>query len=85
MSPDRKKPGVAFWATVVVVGLPLLYVLSFGPACWLARQRFLPPSVAAQIYRPILWASADKLPGWANRAVWWYGGEDGRFDIHLFA
>jgi hypothetical protein len=28
---DRKKPGVAFWVTVVaLVGYPL----SFGPACW---------------------------------------------------
>jgi hypothetical protein len=26
---DRKKPGVAFWATVVVVSLPLLYVASY--------------------------------------------------------
>jgi hypothetical protein len=31
---DRKKPGVAFWATVVVVVLLLGYPLSFGPACW---------------------------------------------------
>jgi hypothetical protein len=35
---DRKKPGVAFWATVVVVGLPLLYVLSFGPVCWITSR-----------------------------------------------
>jgi len=32
---DRKKPGVAFWATVVLVAL-VLYVASFGPACWYA-------------------------------------------------
>jgi hypothetical protein len=31
---DRKKPGVAFWATVVVVVL-LAYPISFGPACWI--------------------------------------------------
>jgi hypothetical protein len=35
---DRKKPGVAVWATVVVVSLPLLYLLGFGPACWLTAQ-----------------------------------------------
>jgi hypothetical protein len=28
---DRKKPGVVFWAAVVVVCLPALYVASFGP------------------------------------------------------
>ena len=31
---DRKKPGWVFWTTVIVVGVPVLYVLSFGPACW---------------------------------------------------
>jgi hypothetical protein len=31
---DRKRPGVAFWATVVVVCL-LLYPLSYGPAVWM--------------------------------------------------
>src|SRR5262249_20222835 len=35
---DRKKPGVAFWATVVVVVALLGYPLSFGPACWLTAQ-----------------------------------------------
>jgi hypothetical protein len=34
---DRKKPGVAFWATVVFA-LPVLYILSFGPACWIASR-----------------------------------------------
>jgi hypothetical protein len=37
MSEDRKKPGVAFWATVVVVGLAL-YVLSIGPAAWIVED-----------------------------------------------
>ena len=31
MSSDRKKPGVAFWATVVVVVVLVAYPLSFGP------------------------------------------------------
>jgi len=31
---SRKKPGVAFWATVVVVVVLVAYPLSFGPACW---------------------------------------------------
>ncbi len=42
---SRKKPGVAFWATVVVVCLPLLYVASFGPVCALAEHDALPLSV----------------------------------------
>ncbi|HEY3966434.1 MAG TPA: hypothetical protein VGM05_17870, partial [Planctomycetaceae bacterium] len=31
---DRKKPGWTFWTTVVLLSSPVLYVLSFGPACW---------------------------------------------------
>jgi hypothetical protein len=30
---NRKQPGVAFWATVVVVAVLVGYPLSFGPAC----------------------------------------------------
>ena len=37
MIEARKKPGMAFWATVVVV-VVLLYPLSFGPAVWLAAR-----------------------------------------------
>ena len=33
MTADRKRPGVAFWATVVVV-VGLVYCLSYGPLCW---------------------------------------------------
>jgi hypothetical protein len=31
---SRKKPGVAFWATVAVVAVLVGYPLSMGPACW---------------------------------------------------
>ena len=34
MTSDRKKPGVAFWATVALVVVLVGYPLSFGPACW---------------------------------------------------
>src|SRR5580704_8634282 len=52
MTTDRKKPGVAFWATVVVVVALVGYPLSFGPACWLAdRNAFLVPAVG-MVYKP---------------------------------
>jgi hypothetical protein len=66
---DRKKPGVAFWATVVVVALLVAYPLSFGPACWIASRsedwkipRFYWP---IQTYVPY-------CPGGAA-AIAWYG------------
>jgi hypothetical protein len=57
MTSDRKKPGVAFWATVVVVCLPIAYVLSFGPACWISSRtcaKFTPRSRRGHYYVPVL-------------------------------
>ena len=56
MTTDRKKPGVAFWATVVVVAL-VVYVASFGPACWLAFDGRLSKTVVAEAYRPVIRAA----------------------------
>jgi hypothetical protein len=38
MTSARTKPGVAFWATVVVVVALVAYPLSFGPACWINNR-----------------------------------------------
>ena len=35
---DRKKPGVAFWTTVLVAVCLAGYPLSFGPACWVSSR-----------------------------------------------
>jgi hypothetical protein len=72
---DRKKPGVAFWATVVLVCLPLLYIASFGPACWIRLNRVLPNSeilldVHLFVYRP-LYALAETHES-IGRAMSWY-------------
>ena len=52
MSPDRKKPGVAFWATVVVVVLAS-YPLSFGPACWFASRTGIGIRALPFVFRPL--------------------------------
>jgi hypothetical protein len=39
---DRKKTGVAFWATVVVVVMLPSYPLSLGPVIWAANRGWLP-------------------------------------------
>ena len=56
MIRQRKKPGVAFWATVmVVVVMPLVaYPLSLGPACWLVDNQVLSERHTAIAYSPIL-------------------------------
>ena len=52
---SRKQPSVAFWATVVVVAV-LLYVASFGPACWVFWRPWCPTELKDSIrfaYRPV--------------------------------
>jgi hypothetical protein len=54
MTPSRK-PGVAFWATVVVVVVLLAYPISFGPACWLVEGNQAGERMVPRLYYPILW------------------------------
>jgi hypothetical protein len=73
MAENHKKPGWAFWATVVAVLLPVLYVLSFGPACWITQ---CPPNdyqrIAPRAYWPIGdFYSSGKRP-LANSVISWY-------------
>ncbi len=54
---SRKKPGVAFWATVVVACLMVAYPLSFGPALWMSSHDWCSEDTAISIgkfYYPIL-------------------------------
>jgi len=70
----RKKPGVALWATVVLVVL-VLYVASFGPACWLTSQRWgwsqLQPHRAMIVYFP-LGALASRPDTAVGRGLRWW-------------
>jgi hypothetical protein len=40
MCEGEKKTGVWPWIVVLLIGLPVLYVASFGPACWLTSREF---------------------------------------------
>jgi hypothetical protein len=66
---SRKQPGVAFWATVVVVVL-LLYVASIGPACWLTSRARSGSNSLATVYRPVtLLMTIDDSPAELRRRV----------------
>jgi hypothetical protein len=59
MTTHRKKPGVAFWASVVLVAV-LAYPLSYGPVMWItvrSRGRILGLHVFFTLYEPIRLAS----------------------------
>jgi hypothetical protein len=55
---DRKKPGVAFWATVGLVVLLVGYPLSWGPVWWahvrLGEPRWMDATIM-RAYAPFLW------------------------------
>jgi hypothetical protein len=77
MSTDCKKPGVAFWATVVMVAVLVAYPLGAGPALWIAHQD-IPIwciSVICFVYAPANWAE-ENAPEPVVRAIrayldWW--------------
>jgi hypothetical protein len=80
MTSDRKTPGVAFWTTIVVV-VPVLYVLSFGPACWISSRRPVgtgetsarSAKIVSIAHRPMMW-TYDISPKFIRRGITWYSG-----------
>jgi len=70
LTSDHKKPGVAYWATVVVVVVLVAYPLSFGPACWIAWRAASAAPVIATIYSPLIRAGF-RGPAPIRRALWW--------------
>jgi hypothetical protein len=75
---DRKTP-LWPWIVALLIGLPVMYVASFGPACWLTADprpidplgRRLRPSSGMIIYWP-LGRLADRGPIFvASWLRWW--------------
>jgi hypothetical protein len=64
MTIDRKKPGVAFWATVVVVVVLFAYPLSYGPWLWICGATNPPDlirDVGSAFFSPISKASRQEI------------------------
>src|SRR5579871_4177494 len=74
---SRKKPGVAFWATVALVVVLVSYLLSFGPICRVIERRFyqqdvpMLPDWAWHMYSP-LGSLACNGPKFARVPFVWY-------------
>src|SRR5258708_4393232 len=63
----------AKWTLTMVAALPVFYVLSFGPASWIASRiggGHSPMMSAA--YRPLIWAWHKCPEGRVNSAIWRY-------------
>jgi hypothetical protein len=78
MTDQKKRP---LWPviTALLIGLPVLYVLSFGPAMWLCRLAIIQgvdEARAAEFmlaaYAPLLWLTANG-PESFGYALYWYG------------
>src|SRR5579872_7282264 len=85
MITSRKKPGVAFWATLIVVVGLALYPLSIGPAIWLTARGYFRESTVQSFYMPVLW-SAAQAEWLEDGLVWWgtLGVPDGEDVIFMF-
>lgn len=60
----------------VAIAIPVLYILSIGPACWLTRAGILPFQVTKTLCRPII-AMLIRSPEWVWDAAGWYPGGSG--------
>jgi hypothetical protein len=74
MSEPKKKGGVAFWATVVVVVVLVGYPISLGPLCWLTSRMNFGGQVVSILYRPLTAAISRAGPTYAKvgDAFVWY-------------
>jgi len=65
----------AKWTLGMVVGLPVLYVAGFGPACWLCEHGILGQNAAWAAFRPMTWLACNGQPlvadGIRSYAVFW--------------
>ena len=79
MNEDRK-PHVWPWIVALMIGLPVLYVASFGPACWIAGRNVELCETVEWIYSPVLEVAAEDA-GVACNGLWiWarlWGGIEG--------
>lgn len=57
---DRMTRPVWLFLAAVLIGLPALYVASFGPACWLVSRRGVGAQALRTVYRPVF--SACQVP-----------------------
>ena len=74
----------AKWTLAGAVALPVLYVIGFGPACWLASEEKMSPPVGRAVcrfYGPLLsYVLLNDDGSWSIRALYWWssvGSVDG--------
>ncbi|MBI3862942.1 MAG: hypothetical protein HY290_13710 [Planctomycetia bacterium] len=67
----NRKERWAKWTLAAVVGLPVLYVASFGPACWMCDRDVLSERFVLWAYSPLAKATIDDY--FPPSIYIWYG------------
>jgi hypothetical protein len=76
----NRRPGWTKRMVVSATTVALIYVLSFGPACWMTRSEYT--RFAPQVYFPMGWACAN-LPSPIPEIIVWYATVGNDADIVL--
>lgn len=63
----------AKWTAVGLIAIPMLYGLSFGPACWISSRRrtVAAAEIVSRVYDPAICA-CGLCPKFVLEAAWWY-------------
>ncbi|WP_145374088.1 hypothetical protein [Symmachiella dynata] len=70
----KKKPkSLAIWFLGILLALSFSYVLSFGPAAWLAHAGYVSDETMLRGYGPILRTAANRR-GSIESVTLWYAG-----------
>jgi hypothetical protein len=51
---EERKPAIWPWIVALLIGLPVLYVASFGPACWFCARTQCGNRFVGTAYQPII-------------------------------
>ena len=69
MSDDRKP--LWPWIVALLIGLPVVYVASFGPACWLADRHLMSFRIVVQGFPGLCRSATHNKQAW-GRGLRWY-------------
>src|SRR5262245_28280537 len=61
---NRRERWAKWTLAGTLIGVPILYVLGFGPVCWLYDSDWLadddsPFAIAREVYSPVLWLDEE--------------------------
>lgn len=80
---EGNHPKLARWLAAILLVLPMFYVASFGPVCWLWGHECVTDEVMFIASRPVAWCIPHSPPQ-LRAAIFWWGTLGGGSDIALF-